>query len=381
MHRFRLSASLGLALALAGCAGNAMSPAPAVPAAPAAPAVATGGHSSAADAASAVHASGVADCPECTASFEAVDGIGGAVGALGVQNAALRPPKNPMYGMCMNGTEVFSPDTAGDPNSSEVKIFYDNSCQHLARDTVRRFNQGSKCDTVKVTVTNYSAIDGSKVSTRMATVQIFGSVREAQSRFSIGERTIDSSIELIVPSSSNVSKFCGDWAGYNATGVAHMGTDTFGWSGMFANGKRTVNSDGSVTWSGRRMTTFYEGHLGHLKIDQGSYNTSCPISTPAYTIGGGTKIGSSMGQTLATFNNGVLTALFVSRTAISGRYYVFAQSNKGVSPNSPDFITGTVIHKGKTVSTFSINYIGNGTLYLESTGCRYDVAGWTVVRR
>lgn len=378
MHRFRISASLGLALALASCTGNAMTPTPAVPAAPAAhigPSAAASAHSF-----SSIRASAVANCGDCTASFEAVDGIGGAVGALGVENAAERPPKNPQPGMCMNGTKLFAPDRSGDPNSAEVQVFYDAGCTQLSRDTVRRFNHDSKCDTVNVTVKNYS-VGGSLLSTRMSTVDIMDGVREAQSSFTIGKRKIDSSIELIVmPSTGNVANFCGDWAGYNATGVGHTSNTTFGWAGGFVSGTRTLNGDGSVTWNGKRDTIFYEGHLGHLKIVQGSYNSACPISKPAYTIGGGTAQGTSTGTTMATFYNGVLQCLFVSRTSISGNYYVEAESHKGVSPNSPDFITGTVSHNGKVVSTFSINSIGNGTLTVKSTGCTFNVAGWTVVR-
>lgn len=382
MHRSVLSASLALAFALAGCAGNSMTSTPAVPAAPA---VATGAHSlsAGADSArtpSAVAASKVANCSDCTASFMAVEGIGGAVGALGIEAAAQAPPKNPQAGVCKNGTEIYSPDRHGDPNSVEVLIFYDDACTYLSRDTVRIFNHGSQCDTIDVTVKNY-ALNGSWLSTRRATVKLDGNAREAQAKFWIGKRTIYSDIELIVPSNSNVSKFCGDWAGYNATGSGKWSGKTFGWAGGFVSGTRSLNSDGSTTWSGRRLTTFYKGDMGHLKIVQGSYNTSCPISSPAYAISGGTKVGTSMGQTTATFDSGMLVSLFVSRTALSGpgRYYVYAQSNSGVSPNSPDFITGRVIHKGHTVSTFSINYIGNGTLYVESTRCTFDVAGWSVV--
>jgi hypothetical protein len=39
-----------------------------------------------------------------------------------------------------------------------------------------------------------------------------------------------------------------------------------------------------------------------------------------------------------------------------------------------------VTHDGHTVSTFSLNNIGNGTLTVKSTGCVFNVAGWSVVR-
>jgi hypothetical protein len=87
-----------------------------------------------------------------------------------------------------------------------------------------------------------------------------------------------------------------------------------------------------------------------------------------------------MGTTTATFLDGVLRCLYITRTSLGGNYTVEAESHTGVSPNSPNFITGTVSHNGKVVSTFSINAIGNGTLTVKSTGCTFNVAGWTVVR-
>jgi hypothetical protein len=387
MHRLLISASLGLALA--GCAGNAMAPVPTVPSGPS-----SGTAGPAISAAPDVRTNSTRTA---ATSIGALNSIGGAITALAEENASESPSKTPKGGgVCRNGVEFYAPDRAGDPNSTETEFFYSPSCSQLARDAVRRFTpSGSNAETVDLTIANYAPGGSTPLSTRTSTVQFSnatftgygwpvvagGFVREAQSTLDAGHRTIDGDNEFIVtPANNNVSAFCSDWAGYNATGIARLNA-TFGWSGGFlSGGTRTINGDGSVTWTGTRNATLYEGAIGSLSIVPGTTNSACPIATPAYAIGGGTAKGSSVGTLTVTFDNGWMQSLSVSRTSLSGGYSLTASSNAGVWPTSSNFITGTVSRAGTTVATFSVNAAGDGTLAVTATGARYYVAGWTVVR-
>jgi hypothetical protein len=376
-----------LALALTGCAGNAVSPVT-----PAAPANPTAGAEFAAPAARVNDAAHVA-----ATSVGALNSIGGAVAALAEENASESSEKAPKAsGACHNGVEFYAPDKAGDPNSTETQFFYSASCSQLARDAVRVYTPGgNNAETVSLTVSNYAPGGSTPLSVRTTSAQYsnatFGTfgwpivgdgfVRDAQSQLKAGTRKIDADNEFIVsPSSNNVSAFCSDWAGYNATGIARLGA-TFGWAGGFlSGGTRTVNGDGSVTWTGSRSATLYEGPIGGLSIAQGTLNNACPIATPAYAIAGGTQKGSSIGSLSATFYNGWMRSLTISRVSLSGGYSLNASSDAGVWPTSTNFITGSVSYRGKTVASFAVNAAGDGTLTVTATGAHYAIAGWVVIR-
>jgi hypothetical protein len=378
-----------LALALTGCAGNAVTPVP-----PVAPA-----DSPAADTAVAgAPAARVNDAVRLTkSSIGVLATVGGAIAALAEENASENPSKTPKAaGVCHNGVEFFAPDRAGDPNSTETELFYSAACTQLARDAVRIYTPtGPNAETVSLTISNYAAGGTSPLSVRTASAQFSnatfdsygwpvvadGFVRDAQSQLKAGTRTLDADNEFIVmPSNNNVSAFCSDWAGYNATGIARLSA-TFGSAGGFlSGGTRTVNADGSVTWTGTRSATLYEGSIGSLSIAQGAFNTACPIASPAYSIAGGTAKGSSVGTTTVTFYDGWIRSLSISRTSLSGGYSLVAASHAGVWPASPNFITGMVSYRATTVATFAVNAAGDGTLTVTATGAHYAIAGWVVIR-
>jgi hypothetical protein len=376
-----------LALALAGCAGNAVNPVPQT--APAGPQI-SGGPFASPDLR-------IDGARIAAASVGALNSMGAAVTALAEESASESPSEVPKAaGICRDGVEFYAPDRAGDPNSTETEFFYSASCAQLARDAVRIYTPtGSNSETVSLTVSNYAPGDATPLSVRTTSAQLSnatlgsygwpvvndGFVLDAQSQLKAGSRTIDGDNEFVaMPASNNVSAFCSDWAGYNATGIARLDA-TFGWAGGFlSGGTRTVNSDGSVTWTGSRSATLYEGPIGSLSITQGTLNSACPIATPAYALSGGTVKGSSIGTLSVTFDDGWLRSLTISRTSLSGGYSLTASSNAGVWPTSTSFITGTVSRNATTIATFSVNAAGDGTLTVTATGARYDVAGWVVIR-
>ena len=331
------------------------------------------------------------------AAIGAINAAGSYVNSLAEENSGEKPINHRnTTGACHDGHEFYAPDRHGDPNSTESLAFYEPSCGQVARDTVRIYTStGTNSETVALTITNYLP-QGSTISTRTSAVTFSnatfgpygvpemsaGFVREASSQLVVGTaKTNDGDNEFIVqPANGNVNAFCSDYAGFNATGIASLNA-TFGWSGgVLSGGTRTENADGSVTWTGSRDGTLYEGPIGGLSITKNAQNSACPISTPAYSIAGGTVKGSSVGSMTVTFKDGAVESLSASRVSVSGGYAMTMNSNPGVQPTSPNFISGTISHSGSEVATFNVNTFGDGVLTVTKTGKQFAIVSWTVVR-
>ena len=299
-------------------------------------------------------------------------------------------------GTCNNGIEFFAPDKNGDPNSTERIDFYDNGCTQTARDAVRVYTStGSNAESVTRTVSLYAlngtspeAVRNEAVSFSNATFDQYGYPVAADGfdRTHTGNLTIDGSRVLdgdgelvVLPSSGNSATFCGDSAGYNATGDATL-NETFGWQSLNPSGTRTVNSDGSVTWQMTRTGTAFTGAVGALSIQAGAQNANCPISTPMFTLAGGTAKGSYSIPVSATFMHGELVNLTVTNATLVNGDTLNITTNGSISPSDPHFISGTLTNAGATVATFNVNNVGDGTLIVASTGKAYHMEDWRVVK-
>lgn len=299
-------------------------------------------------------------------------------------------------GTCNNGVEFFAPDKKGDADSTERIVFYDNGCTQMQSDAVRVYTStGANSETVQRTVSRYelnsstaSAVRSDTVNYSNATFDSFGYpiYKNGFDRTHTGEldvngvKTIDGDGELVVlPFSSSSTNYCSDSAGFNATGDAAL-NETFGWSGTIASGTRTVNSDGSVTWNFTHAGNAYTGPIGGLSIEAGVQNTNCPISTPMFTLAGGTLKGSSNLPISATYTHGILSNLTISNGTLANGDTLNVTTNSGVSPGDEHFIAGALSKSGTAVANFNVNAFGDGTLVVVSSGQAYQIEDWHVVK-
>ncbi|MBV8244718.1 MAG: hypothetical protein JOZ38_02235 [Candidatus Eremiobacteraeota bacterium] len=298
---------------------------------------------------------------------------------------------------CHNAYQFSSPDLAGDPNSTETQYFYDSACTFLARDVVRKFNNpgGSGNETIYQTATLYAFDNAHPIAIRNDTVSIangtynangFPSLAAGYNRTSTGSlqiagsKVIDSDFELIMsPESGNTNTFCTDSAGFSATGVPSLG-ETFGWTGGVSSGTRTNNGGGSVTWSATHTGTGYKGPIGSVAFAFGNPNTSCPITSPLFSLTGGTQTGAFSYPITATYQNGLLIGLTVSGGTLSNGDTLNVTTQPNIPPQTDLLITGTITHGTQPVATFNVNAFGNGTLTPASGGPQLVITDWHVIK-
>ncbi len=389
--RKRFIVAAAAAFAFAGCSGGGSGP---VSPGGGTTGSGNGGSSSNARAATASAISDANAVGTPLDNFSQFDKMAGSA-LSGVQTSA-RTRDAAGTGVCRSGVEFYSPDRNGDPNSTETIAFYDTACTSEARDTVRTYSpNGSSGETVNVTELSFAAGNATPIATRTAThaisnasfnqfgypVAASGYDLVATDSLAIGTaKTIDSGREFVLqPASGGVNGFCSDSAGYNAVGIASTG-NTFGWAGGVASGTRTVNGDGSVTWSATHAGTAYEGGIGSLSIATGTPNTACPIASPDFTLAGGTSIGSYTIPVTATFGHGVLQSLSIVGASLANGDTLDVTTNAGQAPSSEQFVTGS-ISKGTTqTATFAVDAFGDGALTVTATGAQYVITDWHVVR-
>jgi hypothetical protein len=302
-----------------------------------------------------------------------------------------------VLGTCQNGVEFFAPDKSNDPNSTEQQYFYDTGCTQLARDLVRIYQStGASSETVNVTEKDYAQGSVSPNATRSNAVTITNATfdqngypipangfdRVETGSLSIaGAQSVNSDYELVMqPVSGGSNQFCADSAGFNVTGIAALG-ETFGWQGgILSTGTRTVNPDGSVTWNATHSGSTSKGAIGAFSIVTGAQNTACPITTPKFTLAGGTVVGSYSIPTVATYKLGLLVSLSVTGATLANGNTLNITTNSGVAPTSSLFITGIIGNGSTPIATLNVNAFGDGTLTMASAGTVYTVTDWHVVK-
>ncbi|NNM99687.1 MAG: hypothetical protein HKL91_07810 [Candidatus Eremiobacteraeota bacterium] len=301
-------------------------------------------------------------------------------------------------GQCNSGVEYFVPDKNGDANSTERIVFYDQACTQIARDTVRKYTViGTNAESIARSVTQYPQGNTTPSSVRSDNVTLsnatFGSngfpiVADGFDRIEsstlnlTGVKSIESNAEYsIAAANAGASSYCGDSAGFNATGISSL-NETFGWAGGdLSGGTRTVNSDGSVTYSGTQSGTSYVGGIGALNIATGTQNTACPISTPDFTLTGGTSKGSYSIPMTATYKSGLLENLSVTNAQLVDGDTLNVTTNTSQPPTSSNFISGVLTNSsGNQVSTFAVDAFGDGTLTVTQSGTQYVMNNWHVIK-
>jgi hypothetical protein len=328
-------------------------------------------------------------------AIESLNAIGAPVKVLAEENATDQaPPANLGTGTCQHRTETFIPDRAGDPDSSEAEFFYDAACTHVVRDAVRSYTStGTGSENVTLTVKSYLP-GGTQASVRTTTVQLSGAtfgtngfpiaadgfVREARSQLTVGSnrRTVTSGSEIIIGSPANgANAFCTDAAAFGS-GIPSL-NEAFGWNGAIAQGSRTSNGNGSVTWAGTHAGSAFAGQPGSLSLAVGTPNSACPVAAPAYAIAGGTSVGSATSTISATFSQGIVENLTISAASLSGGYTATVNTNDKLWPANPDYITGVLAHQGASIASFAVNAFGDGTMTLSNRGLTFVVLDWSVV--
>jgi hypothetical protein len=300
-------------------------------------------------------------------------------------------------GACNNGVEFFAPDKNGDPNSTETVDFYDSACTIEARDVVRIYSQSSSSsETVNLTDSLFAPGNSTPIATQSETHAISNATFNQYGYPIVADgydlvagdslniataKTIVSDRELVMePASNATNDFCADSAGYNATGFQRL-DKTFGWQGgVLSGGTRTVNSDGSVTWTATHAGTVFKGAIGGLSVATGVQNTACPISTPMFTLAGGTAIGTYSVPVVATFAHGMLESLSITGATLANGDTLNVTTNASEPPSSNLYITGTVSNGSTQIATFAVDAYGDGTLTVSSNGGEYVIVDWHVVR-
>ncbi|GAC1544564.1 MAG: hypothetical protein NVS2B17_25820 [Candidatus Velthaea sp.] len=383
--RTHLTATVFVVILLAGCGGGGSSSNPNLPIPPSSP------------------LSPTADSVQ-TQSEQAVtttNSLGSPLKDFQTNNATINPlslgrsVQSIQNGSCKDGIEFFAPDKNGDPNSTESQYFFDLTCTQLARDTVRVYSSlGTSSESVNRTESLYAVNNGTPIAVRTDSVTItnatfdshgFPSVASGYNRVSTdslgisGSKTINADDELVMlPASNGSNAFCGDSAGYNATGIAKL-NKTFGWQGI-ESGTRTINTDGSITWTTAHAGNTESGAIGSLSIAGGTQNSACPIVKPMYTIAGGTDGNTYNIPVTATYNHGVLSNLSIVNAQLAGGATLNVTTNVGVGPANSGYITGTLAKNGTQTATFAVDAFGSGTLTITSSGAQFVITDWHVVR-
>lgn len=299
------------------------------------------------------------------------------------------------------GFAYWKPDKAGDPNSVEYQFFYDAACTQLGRDTVRVVSSVSGTGTVKtqthtVTTTEYDKGSSTASSIRKEINTITGQfdaegyplLKLGFARASVltvteGGTVVESrSGEHIAgPTSTSAQTYCGDSAGFNNLKLTSTG-QVHGWQNLTANATRTVNADGSVTWTDSSSGSVFSGaSAGALSIASGSLNSACPISVPAFTLAGGTLVSSyNVPSMSVTFKSGSIVNLTVTNATLANGYTYNITTDATQPPASSKFINGTISKGATVVATFGVDANGNGTLTVTATGAQFTLDHWHVVK-
>lgn len=296
------------------------------------------------------------------------------------------------------GIIAWNPDRAGDPGSVEYAFYYDSGCTQIARDMVRIVTSTTgtgSATTQTSTVTNSYYDRGNPNPTSIATesnritgvltngypTRTAGYSRSSQWSSSVAGSIVSqhSSEYVMQPSSGTSSSFCGDSAGFNPATLAST-AEVDGWSNVMASSTRTVNADGSVTYANSSSGAVYRAvPPAALGIATAAFNNACPITTPAFSLTGGSLVSSYAIPSMSiTFKGGLILNLTIVNATLSNGYTLDVATTAGASPTSHSFITGSISKNGSPVATFSVDARGDGTLTVVSSGAVYNMVHWHV---
>ncbi|HLI95493.1 MAG TPA: hypothetical protein VKT72_05310 [Candidatus Baltobacteraceae bacterium] len=350
-----------------------------------------------------------------------------AVGALALSDQDLETantsPKNGPGGGTPNGQctyspqlnhagyEFFDPDKQGTPGSTERIVFYDHSCTQMAMDVVRVVsNVMPTSETVTRTITRYAQptgtqATGNQIAQRTEAIN-YSKVQNGFDAYGYPNtnapliRTSTSTFNLTPPSgksftvtqddefiagnqtSATTLAFCADDAGINQAGNYGFATQTDPSGG-------TITNDASNDTTTFKMTRMgYSYPSGSLQLNLGTPNAACPISTPYYTIAGGNTPGQYVLPIQITIGAPIgypvppVAAMTVKNASFPNGETLNVQSTNGQNSlgQQTTAITGTFTNFAGTVSTFTMDAYGSGTLTVNSTGQTLPIQGWHVAQ-
>jgi hypothetical protein len=294
-------------------------------------------------------------------------------------------------GRCADGTEFLAPDAKGDPDSTELRVFYDAHCSQLAVDQVRLYTPtGSQSESVDATASIFEQGKGTPVAVIDRKSQLSnatfdrygfpiaskGFVRVSTSQLSVAKvKEVASDSELIVPT-GNPYRFCQDAAGYSLTGIPSLDA-TFGWEGGVLSGGTVFVGGDSFRLSATIGGTAVQGALDSLALVAGTPSSSCPIATPAYTLSGGASIGTITIPVRIAFHGRVLSDLTIDRASILGTYTLNVVTRR--EQGNEVEVLGALTQGRTRIATLHLDAFGDGTLTVTSTGAQYKIVDWVVV--
>jgi len=349
--------------------------------------------------------SGTAQSPGATA-ISIADALGSAVGSYSaydesseqnVAGARTGGGAPIQIGQCEDRVAFYVPDRHGDPNSTEALWYYDAACTQVARDVVRIYAPtGPSSENVSRVASLYAPGNGTPTAVRTTTVSYenatFGRLGypvtaagfdayDTSELAIAGATTAQSAHEIVMlATSDSTASFCGDSAGFNVAGLT-AAREVYGYQGgVSSGGTRTQNADGSQTWSATRTGSVDAAAPGALAIVTGTQNAACPIATPMFTLSGGSDVGAFSIPATATFDLGFLRSLSIANATLPGGAALNVATNAGQPFTSQTFITGTIVQAGTTIASFGVDAFGDGALTVTSTGQRYAIVDWQVVR-
>ncbi len=306
---------------------------------------------------------------------------------------------------CTNGIVFSAPDKYGDAHSTEAQYYYDPTCKYLARDNVRIWTStGANSETVQSSEKQYAfALSNPPLTAvRQDVINIVvpngandfdnlgypqrstGYQRTSTGFLNIGNsKTVVADFEMVMqPQVGTTNTFCSDQAGFNTIGLTGTPAQTYGWGGHVSQGTRTVNADGSVTW-----TAIHEGAtglaaLGGLGVNvAATANTTCPLGAPLFTLTGVTvPLGPHTIPVSATYDHGLLTNLSITNAQLSGGTGNGLTLNVQTVPTSNQGLTiaGTLSVNQLSEAVFNVDQFGDGLLTIATTGNQYAITDWHV---
>jgi hypothetical protein len=295
---------------------------------------------------------------------------------------------NDATGRCNAGVEFFAPDRKGDPDSTQLRVFYDAHCSQIALNVVRLYTPtGAQSESVDATTSLFEQGKTTPEAVVKQTTQIAnatfdqygfpiaakGFARDTSSQLSVaGVKEVASGSELIVPG-GNPYRFCQDSAGYSLTGIPSLDA-SFGWQGgVLSGGSLSVNGD-SFGLTASIAGTGIEGALGSLALVTGTPNTGCPIALPAYSLSGGASVGSVSIPVHVAFHGRILSDLTIRHASLPGNYALDVVTRRGTGNQVQ--VLGELTQGKTRVATLRLDALGDGTLTITSTGAQYKIVDW-----
>lgn len=335
---------------------------------------------------------------DARAGIAAANALGARMRQLGIVSAddawQSLDARNASARSCHDGVELFAPDRNGTANSTEALFFYDPGCSKLAVDDVRVYaptsatsETVSRSDAFFLPASAWVAARAITQSTiSSATFGNYG-IPVARNGFSLhsvtdvslGKTTVLSTGAefLMTPGSSTSNGFCEDSAGYDPAGIASL-DETFGWQGGALSGGQRSTVGSVVNWSATPTGMLYRAPIGSLSISRNAQSTTCPIGAPAFTLNGGTAIGTYSLPFGVTFRDGILWKLTV-RSAQLPSGDTLSVTTRG-RRSDRTYVTGSVDNGTTPIAAFHVNAFGNGELTVISTGAQYRILDWIVLQ-